>query len=38
MLTNNRSDGCNSYVLRAEEKLSAFLELEVAIRVGGELS
>jgi hypothetical protein len=32
MLTNNRSDGCNSYVLRAEEKLTAFVKLESATR------
>ncbi len=32
MLTNNRSDGYNSYVLRAEENLTAFVELESATR------
>ena len=32
MLTNSRSDGCNNYVLRADEKLTVFVELESAIR------
>ena len=34
MLTNNRSDSCERYVVRADEKLRAFLELEVALRSG----
>jgi hypothetical protein len=32
MLNHNRSDGCNSYGLRADEILTAFVELEAAIR------
>ena len=35
MLTHNRSDGCKRFVVRADEKLAAFLELESAIRTGG---
>jgi hypothetical protein len=30
-------DNRKRFVVRADEKLTAFLELEVAIRVGGEL-
>jgi hypothetical protein len=33
MLTINRSDGCKRFVVRADEKLTAFLELESAIRI-----
>jgi hypothetical protein len=29
---DNRSDGCKRYVVRADEKLTAFVELESAIR------
>jgi len=29
---HNRSDGCKRFVMRADEKLTAFLELESAIR------
>jgi len=32
----NRDDG-KRFIVRADEKLSAFLELESAIRAGGEL-
>jgi len=33
----HRDDG-KRFIVRADEKLTAFLELEVAIRVGGKLS
>jgi hypothetical protein len=38
---HNRSDGCKRFVMRADEKLTAFLELESAIRdcsIGSKLS
>jgi hypothetical protein len=34
VLTNNRSDSCERYAVRADEKLRAFLELEAAVRSG----
>ena len=37
MLTIIGSDGCKRYVPRADEKLTAFVELEAAIRACGEL-
>jgi hypothetical protein len=41
MPTHKRSDGCKRFVKRADEKLTAFLELESAIRdcsIGSKLS
>jgi hypothetical protein len=35
--TRNRGDG-QRFVVRADEKLTAFLELEAAIRVGGDFN
>jgi hypothetical protein len=37
MLTNNRSDGCKRYVVRADEMLAAFVELKSAICASSEL-
>jgi hypothetical protein len=34
---HNRSDGCKRYIVRAGETLTAFLELEAAIRTGSNI-
>jgi hypothetical protein len=34
---HNRSDGCKRYVVRRDEKLTAFVERESAIRACGDL-
>jgi hypothetical protein len=38
VLTNNRSDGCKRFVVHADELLTAFVELESAIRAYRELT